>query len=235
MNPTKIEYCHATWNPITGCRHTCRYCYMKRMHKRWGKSTEPEFHERRLHEYDQIEPSIIFAVDMGDIFSPGVKSIWRDRLFHRIESNPQHDYLLLTKNPRYAECLPGNCWAGVSVTCNADMSRVGALPDKNYSYIQFEPLLESIDKSSLVYAIGLVDWVIIGRATQHKHAWDPSWALAIVNMCVKMEKPVFVKSNAKLDVSVRGFPNELGEKACDLHIGAKRRRIASGGNPDERR
>ena len=27
MRNTKIEWCDATWNPITGCRHGCKYCY----------------------------------------------------------------------------------------------------------------------------------------------------------------------------------------------------------------
>lgn len=31
MNRSKIEWCDHTWNPITGCRHNCEYCYAKRM------------------------------------------------------------------------------------------------------------------------------------------------------------------------------------------------------------
>ena len=31
MNKSKIEWCDHTWNPITGCRHNCNYCYAKRM------------------------------------------------------------------------------------------------------------------------------------------------------------------------------------------------------------
>ena len=29
MNKTSIEWCHYTWNPVSGCRHACReqYCY----------------------------------------------------------------------------------------------------------------------------------------------------------------------------------------------------------------
>ena len=29
MNKSKIEWCDHTWNPITGCRHECSYCYAK--------------------------------------------------------------------------------------------------------------------------------------------------------------------------------------------------------------
>lgn len=31
MLKTKIEWCDSTWNPITGCRHKCPYCYARRM------------------------------------------------------------------------------------------------------------------------------------------------------------------------------------------------------------
>lgn len=27
MNKSKIEWCDFTWNPVTGCRHGCTYCY----------------------------------------------------------------------------------------------------------------------------------------------------------------------------------------------------------------
>lgn len=31
MNRSKIEFVDHTWNPITGCRHECAYCYAKKM------------------------------------------------------------------------------------------------------------------------------------------------------------------------------------------------------------
>lgn len=36
MNRSKIEWCDYTWNPITGCRHECPYCYAKRMTARFA-------------------------------------------------------------------------------------------------------------------------------------------------------------------------------------------------------
>jgi protein gp37 len=29
MNKTKIEWCDSTWNPVTGCKHGCQYCYAR--------------------------------------------------------------------------------------------------------------------------------------------------------------------------------------------------------------
>lgn len=36
MNRSKIEWCDHTWNPITGCRHDCGYCYARRMTARFS-------------------------------------------------------------------------------------------------------------------------------------------------------------------------------------------------------
>ena len=36
MNKTKIEWCDATWNPVTGCLHGCEYCYARRIAERFG-------------------------------------------------------------------------------------------------------------------------------------------------------------------------------------------------------
>ena len=33
---TKIEWADATWNPVTGCRHGCEYCYAQRIAERFG-------------------------------------------------------------------------------------------------------------------------------------------------------------------------------------------------------
>lgn len=36
MNKSKIEWCDYTWNPITGCRHDCEYCYARKMSARFS-------------------------------------------------------------------------------------------------------------------------------------------------------------------------------------------------------
>ena len=41
VHKTKIEWCSHTWNPITGCRHGCEYCYARRIVSRF----EPKIDE----------------------------------------------------------------------------------------------------------------------------------------------------------------------------------------------
>ena len=36
MNKTKIEWCDSSWNPVTGCRHDCPYCYARNIAHRFG-------------------------------------------------------------------------------------------------------------------------------------------------------------------------------------------------------
>lgn len=36
MNRSKIEWCDHTWNPITGCRYDCKYCYARRLTARFA-------------------------------------------------------------------------------------------------------------------------------------------------------------------------------------------------------
>lgn len=33
---TKIDWCDASWNPVTGCKHGCEYCYARGIARRYG-------------------------------------------------------------------------------------------------------------------------------------------------------------------------------------------------------
>lgn len=42
---TKIDWCDATWNPVTGCLHGCKYCYARRIAERFGGASETHNNE----------------------------------------------------------------------------------------------------------------------------------------------------------------------------------------------
>ena len=42
---TKIDWCDATWNPVTGCLHGCEYCYARRIAERFGGASETHCNE----------------------------------------------------------------------------------------------------------------------------------------------------------------------------------------------
>lgn len=48
---TKIDWCDATWNPVTGCFHRCEYCYARGISRRFGAHVTNWQYER-IHEID---------------------------------------------------------------------------------------------------------------------------------------------------------------------------------------
>ena len=41
MNNSKIEWCDMTWNPVTGCLHSCEYCYARGIARRFSGCYDP--------------------------------------------------------------------------------------------------------------------------------------------------------------------------------------------------
>ena len=131
MNKTKIEWCDSTWNPVTGCFHSCPYCYARSMVQRFGTGLllkqpqifvidepvvmngkklpyptdfVPTFHRYRLGDYLNKKHRTIFVCSMGDLFGKWVPDVWIEEVFEACRKVPQHRYLFLTKNPsRYVE------------------------------------------------------------------------------------------------------------------------------------
>lgn len=134
MLKTKISTFDSTWNPVSGCRHGCEYCYARNIAKRFGKNYadlsysavknglhvldtkfddtpypygfEPTFHAYRLEDYVAKKGRNIFVCSMADLFGDWVPDSWIEEVFEACERAPQHNYLFLTKNPkRYVELM----------------------------------------------------------------------------------------------------------------------------------
>lgn len=59
MNRSRIEWCDYTWNPVTGCRHGCRYCYARRMTARFAGDI-------RLNKMAKSDYAMVPAADGGE-------------------------------------------------------------------------------------------------------------------------------------------------------------------------
>lgn len=131
MNKTKIDWATMSWNPVTGCRHGCPYCYARRTARRFDASLEdraalpgglhvledkikatpypygfePTLHRYRLNQPErQGEPQTVFVCSMADLFGRWVPTGWIRDVLDACQQAPQHRYLFLTKNPaRYLE------------------------------------------------------------------------------------------------------------------------------------
>lgn len=162
MNKTAIEWCDYTWNPVTGCRHGCQYCYARKIAERfkgskaWPRGFEPMFHKERISDaINAKKPRTIFVCSMADLFGEWVPTHWIQSILTEAAIAQQHTFIFLTKNPdRYqplsVDPLVGgwmnrrpNWWFGTTITEKADIHRLWSLQasDLPNRFISFEPLL----------------------------------------------------------------------------------------------
>jgi protein gp37 len=230
VNKTKIEWADYTWNPISGCKHGCPYCYARRIAERFQATAFPNgflpaFYPDRLNEPQKVKKfSRIFVGSMGDLFGdwdwarasgPDVQSqTVIEMVLKAVEECRQHTFIFLTKNPaRYSEFYrkyaqwPDNTWLGTSVdtvasTVNAnELSQNVSAPLK---FVSIEPLLEDVAEYIDFYGL---DWVIVGAQTGPRAvAPKPEWVKGIIDRCRKYGIPIFLKDNLNWPEKIQEFP-----------------------------
>ena len=115
---TLIEWCHATWNVITGCSIVssgCKHCYAMRLaatrlrhhpsrrgltdaHGRW--TGEVRFNRQWLDQpLRWRKPRRIFVCAHSDLFHEKVPDEWVDLVLAVMALCPQHVFQVLTKRP----------------------------------------------------------------------------------------------------------------------------------------
>jgi len=218
MNRTSIEWTDYSWNPITGCKHGCWYCYAKKLTQRFKKifpyGFEPTFHPKRLKEpWELKKASKIFVCSIADLFATWTPQRWKEEVWSSMIFCPvKHTFQLLTKNPENIPKdvdYPENFWFGTTVTCeNNDWRNIEEIKKVNAKvhFVSFEPLL-----NSLPYYISLegLQWIIIGKLTgSRKVQLDPSWVMDIVQEAHRYRIPVFMKNNLRppFDILDQNFP-----------------------------
>jgi protein gp37 len=205
MNPTAIEWCDYSWNPLTGCLHGCKYCYARKIAirfagtKAWPNGFEPTFHQERLNDpLTTKKPSAVFVGSMTDIFGA-----WNDPrviadIFGILARAKQHTFILLTKAPENIDRFlsgvnfPGNVWIGVSVEDQSTVYRIDTMlksAKQIRKFISFEPLLGPID-----YDLTGIGGVIIGPRTKPPNLITQEMVEPIFNAALKAGNiPVFCK------------------------------------------
>lgn len=269
MNKSGIEWCDHTWNPITGCRHDCSYCYAVKMSLRFcgnmkrnmfqtdqyrmegdlfvldepfmnedGKPViypfgfEPTLHRYRLNTMDSLKMgNNIFVCGMADLFGEWVPESWIREIFEVIEEKPQHNWLLLTKNPsryRKIDFLPEgkpNIWYGTTVTNREDLDRLNDFPYYSKSFVSIEPVLENLELVKHPDSVSMVDWIIVGAETgRRKNLVVPEfeWVKDIVLAADTHGIPIFMKDSL-IDIvgeknMRRDFPEELKKKTISKKL-----------------
>lgn len=228
MNRTSIEWCDFSWNPVTGCKRGCSYCYAARMAHRFGKSFDPELHPERLYDpRKRGKAAKIFVCSTADLFGPWVPDIWVWQVLDEARSTycRHHTFIFLTKSPgRYAEFnpWPENAWLGATVTNQADADeRIPELllADARIRFISAEPILGSIDIDNYLPYYWWkdpdgntgetgIDWVIIGAQTGPGSVEpEMDWVVNLRMQAHHAGIPVFLKNNLGILHPPQEFPN----------------------------
>lgn len=61
MNKTKIDWVDYTWNPVTGCLNTCKYCYARKMSNRFAADIRLNLSDERCKRYKNTENLYILS------------------------------------------------------------------------------------------------------------------------------------------------------------------------------
>lgn len=181
-----ISWAAWSWNPVTGCRHGCEYCYAREVALRRDMATyypvgfTPLFHGERLDAPANTKVPAdaandprrgrVFVCSMADLYGKWVPDEWIEKVHATCIANPQWEYLFLTKFPsRYNRVeLPASAWIGTSVD---DQRRVPVAehafkdigPDAvRVRWLSLEPLRAPLEFTDL----SMFDWVVIGAQTQ---------------------------------------------------------------------
>jgi len=215
MNKTRIEWCDATFNPVVGCTFSCPYCYARTMAKRFGKKLYgrddfvPTWIERNFNREFPKKPARIFVNSMSDVAD--WEPEWINKVLARIDGNPEHTFLFLTKRPDIYQKykFPRNAWLGCTTTGFA-----GAVVDwcsNNLAFLSAEPLLGPMAMLDKRYS-----WVIIGAESgnrKDKVIPEKEWIDRLTLACLKNHIPVFMKDSLIPIMGEAGMIREFPENA----------------------
>lgn len=119
-----------TWNPVTGCRYNCIYCWARQLaltklrnSPRYRHGFKPRLNPEEFRR--RFKPGeVVFVSDMGDLWGEWIPSEWIRRVLDHISKFPNTWFLFLTKNPdRYHEFIdemPENSILGATIETNRD-------------------------------------------------------------------------------------------------------------------
>lgn len=217
-----IEWAKWSWNPVTGCKHDCQYCYAHDLATRFNKNGfEPTFHDNRLSApLNTKVPGLastdigfknVFVCSMADLFGDWVPQEWIDKVMKTVNDNLQWNFLFLTKSPKRLLGIefPDNAWVGTTVDVQSrvhDAEEVFKNLKAKVKFLSCEPLKERLTFKSLE----MFDWVIIGgqRQAYKESAFQPQWEWVehLVTQARKAKCKIYFKPN--LETRPKEYPKK---------------------------
>lgn len=228
QDTTSIEWAQWSWNPITGCKHDCPYCYARDIAQRFSNlyknGFEPSLWPARFaapdntnvpdKAADDVAYRNVFTGSMADIFGRWVPEEWIHLIIERVEASPQWNFLFLTKFPQRVHefgKMPKNAWMGTTVDCQervANAEKAFAKMGGGIKWLSVEPMLTPLKFSRL----DLFDWVVIGGASRSANTpgWVPpfDWIADLHAQARAAGCAVYHKDNLGLgdDIRLKEFP-----------------------------
>lgn len=221
-----IQWCDATWNPVTGCDEIspgCNSCYARKQAERNQAMGSPNYRNGfKVTEHPHAldiplrwrRPRRIFVCSMADLFHSKVTDLFLRRVFNVMWRASHHTFMVLTKRhqrlERFAweECgglgWPPNVWAGVTLEQHSYMERVDALRKvgAEFRFLSCEPLLGSV----LPINLRGIHQVIVGGESAwdaNRRDMDLAWARELRDECRRQGSSFFFKQTG-------GRPNDKG-------------------------
>jgi protein gp37 len=216
-----IEWAAWSWNPVTGCKHGCPYCYARDIANRfYPQGFAPTFHPDRLvapQNTPRIHPRWegdigyrgVFVCSMADLFGEWVPQEWIDAVLASVQAAPQWTFIFLTKNARRLADIewPDNAWVGTTVDRQSRVEPAQAAfanVRAQQKFVSCEPMLERLTFTDLA----VFDWVIIGGQSRSSGApeFQPEWPWveSLLQQARSAGAAVYWKDNLK--VRPREYP-----------------------------
>lgn len=210
-----IEWAKWSWNPVTGCKYNCPYCYARDIGNRFNGHFDPEFHADRLSAPQNTKPgdepggNAVFVCSMADLFGDWIPTDWIQQVIDQTILAPQWNFLFLTKNPKRLADFdwPVNAWVGTTVDKQARV-KFAQEAFRNVSapvrFLSCEPMNERLDFDDM----SMFDWMIVGgrsKSTSTK-AFQPEWewVIDLYQQARRFGLKVYFKPN--LTVRPREYP-----------------------------
>ena len=225
LSRSAIAWTRWSWNPVTGCKHKCEYCYARplanRFHRTFPNGFKPTFlperlgapHNTRIPKRYAGDRAIhnVFMCSMADLFGKWVPQKWIDAVMDAVRGAPQWNFFFLTKSPERLTTIdwPANAAVGTTVDTQARVEpavEIFSQLDAPLKFLSCEPLLEELTFPTM----DCFNWVMIGPQSSSGRTRevqpDPRWVTSLVGQARSAGCRIYTRPGLRSGEAIREYP-----------------------------